>query len=487
MTRTNHPSSQSNKTTTTTTTTTLLNVTILDRGPYHIVVEKPPGVVCHHSDWSGSRSSSSSSSTSSSQQRQRRKRDRRQKKGSGRMKLQRPEDDDDEEGEEEEDVVVAEVVFPMLQRTREAVGGSRVNLVHRLDRGASGCLLLTYANTNTDTDTDTTTTATTRSSNEDIIGDAGGDDDSAATTTTTQDTCDSDGDDDGEDRSTAIISNTTTFNSNNNATAILQQAMVAKSSDDNDSSNEYDGAVVNFGRDSDSDSDSDSSSSSSQKTYLAFVRGECIVSGRDLRDVGWFKVDRPIKNERGNLKNATTYFRWIAGQDNDNGRLANTRPRMSLVLARPVTGRWHQIRKHLNGLSAPIIGDSTHGNSKTNREWRRLWNLPPERTCLHLLNLQLQLVDAALPPPNYHENDDTTGSIASIILPPSGKLNVSCPLLPDMCQMIHQDYILPEVIRDAKEAFRQEGLNPSLLDGLYDDTTNKRHEVVTIDIPKEHQ
>ena len=34
------------------------------------------------------------------------------------------------------------------------------------------------------------------------------------------------------------------------------------------------------------------------------------------------------------------------------------------VLARPVTGRWHQIRKHLNGLSHPILNDAKHGDSK---------------------------------------------------------------------------------------------------------------------------
>ena len=345
----------------------------------------------------------------------------------------------------------------MLQRTREAVGGSRVNLVHRLDRGASGCLLLTYAAADGDTDKNTTTRS--KSNHQENAND----DDTDDSAVTTQDTI-YDGDGDGDSNSRPAII-TTTNNINNKATAILQQAMVSKSSDSN---NEYDDVVANNDR-----RDSSSSSSSSQKTYLAFVRGECIVSGRDLRDVGWFKVDRPIKNERGNLKNATTYFRWIAGQDNDNGRLVNERPRMSIVLARPVTGRWHQIRKHLNGLSAPIIGDSTHGNSKTNREWRKLWNLPPERTCLHLLNLQLQV--------------GATADIASSIIPPSGKLNVSCPLLPDMYQMIHQDYILPEVIRDAKETFRQEGLNPALLDGLYDDTTTTRHEVVTIDIPKGHQ
>lgn len=31
------------------------NVTILSRGPNHIVALKPPAVVCHHSGWTGSR------------------------------------------------------------------------------------------------------------------------------------------------------------------------------------------------------------------------------------------------------------------------------------------------------------------------------------------------------------------------------------------------------------------------------------------------
>ena len=35
----------------------------------------------------------------------------------------------------------------------------------------------------------------------------------------------------------------------------------------------------------------------------------------------------------------------------------------------PQTGRWHQIRKHLNGLSHPILGDA-HGDSRVNHWWR---------------------------------------------------------------------------------------------------------------------
>jgi len=86
-------------------------VTILERGPNHIIALKPPSVVCHHSGWTGSRS-----------------------------KLKR--------GEEPE--------IPMLQRVRDAIHDidsqenrqvqmKRVNLIHRLDRGASGALLLAFA------------------------------------------------------------------------------------------------------------------------------------------------------------------------------------------------------------------------------------------------------------------------------------------------------------------------------------------------------
>jgi 23S rRNA-/tRNA-specific pseudouridylate synthase len=66
---------------------------ILDQNEHYLVVSKPPSVVCHHSDWSG---------------------------------LNR------------------ENEIPVLQRLRHQTG-RRVNLVHRLDRGSSGCLLLTYA------------------------------------------------------------------------------------------------------------------------------------------------------------------------------------------------------------------------------------------------------------------------------------------------------------------------------------------------------
>jgi tRNA pseudouridine65 synthase len=222
----------------------------------------------------------------------------------------------------------------MLQRTREAIG-ERVNLVHRLDRGASGCLL--FAKT---------------ASDDDGLG----------------------------------------------ATSTLHQAMAENAT----------------------------------KTYIALVRGEGILKGRDFQEEGWFTVDRPIKDENGKLKDAVTNFRFIAGQDNEAGAI--DRPRASLVLARPETGRWHQIRRHLNGLSPPILGDTSHGDNRVNREWRDRRDMLPERTCLHLVSLEI--------PPNP--------------ISPDG-ISVTSPLASDMMSVL-ENY-LPNLLEASKGALLEEGIS----------------------------
>lgn len=308
-------------------------VTILQRGPKHIVAWKPPAVVCHHSGWTGSRA-----------------------------KLKR--------GEEPE--------IPMLQRVRDALHdidtrsaeeeeqrllARKVNLIHRLDRGASGCLLLTYA------------------------------------------------DDADDDKS--VDSN------KSSTTATLIEAL---------------------------------QSPDSIKTYVALVRGEGILRGEDFKEKGWFEVSRPIKDESGVEKDATTLFYFIAGQpesSDDNGVV--TRPRMSIVLARPMQGRWHQIRRHLNGISHPILGDTTHGHSKTNRAWKETRNLPGERICLHLARMQI--------PPN----DEI----------PEG-LDVSCPLMDDMLDMLR--VYAPDVLENALPKLKEEGV---LLDA------DREYEVGKYTIPDE--
>jgi len=304
-------------TTTTSTTTNDKTVTILQRSKHHIVALKPPSVVCHHSGWTGSRSKS-------------------------------------KRGEEPE--------IPMLQRVRDGLHDidtrdnenapmRKVNLIHRLDRGASGCLLFTYAD-------DDDNKLSDNDGNVSIKGD----------------------------------------------TAQLIDSL---------------------------------QSDNSIKTYVALVRGEGILRGEDMKQQGWFEVDRPIKDEDGDLKDATTLFNFVSGQP-ENGL---DRPRMSLVLCRPKNGRWHQIRRHLNGLSHPILGDSTHGHSKTNKEWKEKRNLPGERICLHLGRLQMI----------------STENI------PNG-IDVSAPLLDDMLDMLR--VYAPDVLKQALPTLKEEGI---LVDNIHED------------------
>lgn len=267
----------------------LQNVTILEQTAQYVVVSKPPGVVCHHSDWTGSKSRHE---------------------------------------------------IPMVQRTRNAMGGKRVNLIHRLDRGCSGCLLFGMAE------------------------------------------CVPENQEEGF----------------TNVTAQLAQSL---------------------------------QDANSIKTYLALVRGEGILHGRDLRNEGWFHIDRPIHDERGILQTASTWFRFVAGQHNGIGTI--DRPRASLVLARPTTGRWHQIRRHLNGLSHPILGDSTHGSSKENKMWKSRYGMLSERTCLHLARMQL----------------------VPTLSCPDG-IDVRAPLAEDMLHMLQQH--LPSVLENAMPILEEEGI-----------------------------
>ena len=63
--------------------------------------------------------------------------------------------------------------------------------------------------------------------------------------------------------------------------------------------------------------------------------------------------------------------------------------RYSLINAWPRTGRYHQIRRHLNRISHPIIGDAQHGDSHHNRFFREQLGIAG----LCLLAQSLEIVD----------------------------------------------------------------------------------------------
>lgn len=63
----------------------------------------------------------------------------------------------------------------------------------------------------------------------------------------------------------------------------------------------------------------------------------------------------------------------------------------SCSLCSPTIFRFHQIRRHLNGISHPVVGDSVHGSSRFNRELVGHPNnpAPAGRLLLHCLRLEL--------------------------------------------------------------------------------------------------
>lgn len=114
-----------------------------------------------------------------------------------------------------------------------------------------------------------------------------------------------------------------------------------------------------------------------KKTYLAFTRGDA----SHLTDV---IETRPLKDDKGVTRTAETHIDCIAS-------VGECDERSSLLRCVPVTGRFHQIRKHLNGLSHPILGDAKHGDSRVNRWWREQYEL--KHLGLHCHELSLTLAD----------------------------------------------------------------------------------------------
>jgi tRNA pseudouridine65 synthase len=106
--------------------------------------------------------------------------------------------------------------------------------------------------------------------------------------------------------------------------------------------------------------------SSTTKEYLALVRGFFPTT---------YQLDHPLTNEKGVKQSAQTDFRCLQHYELalPFGKFPTSR--YSFIAAYPKTGRMHQIRKHLNHLRFPIIGDRPHGCNKQNRLFKSEWNM----------------------------------------------------------------------------------------------------------------
>jgi len=108
--------------------------------------------------------------------------------------------------------------------------------------------------------------------------------------------------------------------------------------------------------------------SGADKRYLAITRGhpaEHVV------------IDHPIPRAPGEDRVPATTEIWRR----------DTFGRYALVEARPLTGRLHQIRRHLKHVSCPLIGDVRYGKGEHNRIFRTQHGL--SRLALHCASLRV--------------------------------------------------------------------------------------------------
>lgn len=102
-----------------------------------------------------------------------------------------------------------------------------------------------------------------------------------------------------------------------------------------------------------------------QKTYLALVRGwapEAGVIDQPLRDKA---IDRRDASEQP-MREALTHYRRLATAQIDVAIERYPQSRYSLLQLAPHTGRKHQLRRHMQHIAHPIIGDTNYGRTKQN-------------------------------------------------------------------------------------------------------------------------
>jgi tRNA pseudouridine65 synthase len=125
------------------------------------------------------------------------------------------------------------------------------------------------------------------------------------------------------------------------------------------------------------------------KTYLAVVRGHPPEYG---------EIDHPLTHRGHGFdrrhdtagpspRDAITRFRRLAAIELPHRVDRYPTSRYALVQLEPLTGRQHQLRRHLKHISHPIIGDATYGKSGHNRLFHSV--LGCRRLLLACVELQL--------------------------------------------------------------------------------------------------
>jgi tRNA pseudouridine65 synthase len=102
------------------------------------------------------------------------------------------------------------------------------------------------------------------------------------------------------------------------------------------------------------------------KTYVALVRGWPDEAGTIDRALAAVEDD-VVGPQSQEARAAATVYRRLATYELPVRVDRYPSSRYALLELSPLTGRRHQIRRHLAGASHPIVGDSTYGKGRHNR------------------------------------------------------------------------------------------------------------------------
>jgi tRNA pseudouridine65 synthase len=139
-----------------------------------------------------------------------------------------------------------------------------------------------------------------------------------------------------------------------------------------------------------------------QKTYHAIVRGWPAELG--LIDHALKRMPDDMRTERLEVQPAQSRFTTLRHFDLPLPQQGFTSTRCADMALEPLTGRRHQLRRHMQHIAHPIIGDATHGKGQLNRAVAELVGL--QRLWLHAQSMELphpvtgQLLNVAAPLPS---------------------------------------------------------------------------------------
>lgn len=121
------------------------------------------------------------------------------------------------------------------------------------------------------------------------------------------------------------------------------------------------------------------------KTYQAVVRGWPADEGH---------IDHPLRrlpddtrDTRELVQTAQTHYRTLSRLTLPIHQGPHPSTRLARVELRPLTGRRHQLRRHMKHIAHPIVGDATHGKGPLNRAVAQ--HLGLQRLWLHATTLCL--------------------------------------------------------------------------------------------------